>query len=451
MESATTILSQHELRRTAAQEGEAMYELMRNLYPICRSITGAGTVETLKRLQQIIPLRIFNIPTGTKVFDWEIPREWNIRGAWVRNSRGETIIDFKNSNLHVVNYSAPVKAKVSREELRKHVHTLPEHPDWIPYRTSYYHEDWGFCMSHNQLKSLEDDTYEVWIDSSLEPGHLSYGELVLRGTSPEEVLISTHICHPSLCNDNLSGISVATHLALHLQNQKRRYTYRFLFIPGTIGAITWLSINEMQVSRIKHGLIATLLGLHGAFTYKKSRIGNAEIDQVAEYVLARDSRENKIRNFEPYGYDERQFCSPGFNLPVGCLTRTPYGEYPEYHTSADNLDLVDPATLAGSLHTFTRILDLLEQNKRYVNLRPKCEPQLGKYGLYSKLGGENNVKEYQLALLWVLNLSDGKHSLLDIAQSSSLDFGTLAGAAAKLHKAGLLRELSKEEHEIERV
>ncbi|HEX8041193.1 MAG TPA: DUF4910 domain-containing protein [Chryseosolibacter sp.] len=450
MKSATT-LSQPELRQVPAREGEAMHELMRNLYPICRSITGAGTVETLKRLQKIIPLSILTIPTGTKVFDWEIPKEWNIRAAWIRNSRGETIVDFKNSNLHVVNYSAPVKAMVSLDELRKHVHTLPEHPDWVPYRTSYYHEDWGFCMSHNQLKSLEDDTYEVWIDSSLEAGHLSYGELVLKGKSQEEVLISTHICHPSLCNDNLSGISVAAHLALHLQNQKRKYTYRFLFIPGTIGAITWLAVNELHVRRIKHGLIAALLGLDGAFTYKKSRIGDAEIDQVAEYVLTKDNRANKIKNFEPYGYDERQFCSPGFNLPVGCLTRTPYGEYPEYHTSADNLDLVDPHTLAESLRTFIHILELVEQNRYYLNLRPKCEPQLGRYGLYSSLGGENNVKEYQLALLWALNLSDGKHSLLDIAQSSSLDFSTIATAAAKLHHAGLLRELSAPEHAIERV
>ncbi|HET9486129.1 MAG TPA: DUF4910 domain-containing protein, partial [Chryseosolibacter sp.] len=354
----------------SAPLGTQMHQLIVDLYPICRSITGSGTVETLKYIQKIIPLSIYKIPTGTKVFDWEIPKEWNIKDAYIKNSKGEKIVDFSNSNLHVLNYSIPVRKHVSLEDLKKHLHSLPEYPDWIPYRTSYYHEDWGFCITHNQLKSLKDEIYEVCIDSSLEPGHLTYGELTLKGESQEEVLISTHICHPSLCNDNLSGISVVTFLARHLMNTRRNYTYKFLFIPGTIGAIAWLSINELQVNKVKHGLIAALLGDPGAFNYKRSRIGNADIDKVVEYVLRQNEKQYKIKDFEPYGYDERQFCSPGFNLPMGSLTRTPFGEFPEYHTSADNLDLVQPTALKGSLDTYLQVISILEENKRYLNVWP---------------------------------------------------------------------------------
>lgn len=431
-----------------SDSGANMYALIEELYPLCRSITGAGTMETLKRLQKIIPLSIYKIPTGTKVFDWEIPREWNIKDAWIKNAKGEKIVDFSASNLHVVNYSTPVKARLPLNELKEHLYTLPENPDWIPYRTSYYHEDWGFCMTHNQLRGLKEETYEVYIDASLEPGHLAYGELVLEGDSQDEVLISTHICHPSLCNDNLSGISVVTFLAKYMLMQKPRYTYRFLFIPGTIGAIAWLAINELQAGRIKHGLVAALLGGRGHFTYKRSRIGDAEIDKVVEYILLQDNTRNRIRDFEPYGYDERQFCSPGFNLPVGSLTRTPYAEFPEYHTSADNLDLVKPSVLEASLEMYIEVVKVLEVNARYINVLQKCEPQLGKYGLYDKTGGHNNVREMQLALLWVLNLSDGEHSLLDIAQRASLKFDVIANAAARLKKAGLIQEVSERKHPL---
>lgn len=431
-----------------SDSGTKMYALIEDLYPLCRSITGAGTMETLKRLQKIIPLSIYKIPTGTRVFDWDIPREWNIKDAWIKNSKGEKIVDFSASNLHVVNYSTPIKARLPLNELKEHLYTLPENPDWIPYRTSYYHEDWGFCITHNQLRGLKEETYEVCIDASLEPGHLAYGELLLEGDSQDEVLISTHICHPSLCNDNLSGISVVTFLAKYMLMQKPRYTYRFLFIPGTIGAIAWLAINELQASRIKHGLVAALLGGRGPFTYKRSRIGHAEIDKVVEYILLQNNTTNRVRDFEPYGYDERQFCSPGFNLPVGSLTRTPYAEFPEYHTSADNLDLVEPTVLEASLETYMQVVKVLEVNKRYINMLPKCEPQLGKYGLYDKIGGQNNTRELQLALLWVLNLSDSEHSLLDIAQRASLKFDVIANAAARLQKAGLIQEVSERKHPL---
>lgn len=424
-----------------ANAGREMYALMTDLFPLCRSITGNGTLETLQRLQRYVPIAIQEVVTGTKVFDWTIPKEWNIREAYIKNSKGEKIVDFANNNLHVVNYSTAIQKIVSNKELKEHLHTLPEHPEWIPYRTTYYQEDWGFCIRYNQYKTLDDEWYEVFIDSTLEPGRLVYGELVIHGETTDEVLISTHICHPSLCNDNLSGICVATFLAQRLLKSKTRYTYRFLFIPGTIGAIAWLFINQWQTHKIRHGIVAVLLGDGGNFTYKKSRQGNAEIDHVIQYVLEQHSATNKIKDFSPYGYDERQFCSPGFNLPVGCLTRTPYGEFPEYHTSADNLDFVKLESLEGSLRILEEVVNVLELNKRFFNRQPKCEPQLGKRGLYDNTGGRNDAREFQLALLWVLNYSDGEHSLLDIAVKASLTFKVIADAAEQLRAAKLLEEV----------
>jgi len=302
--------------------GDQMYNLIARLYPICRSITGKGVVETLEYVRKHIPLQIYHVPTGTRVFDWEVPREWNIKDAYVMNSKGEKVIDFANSNLHVLNYSMPICRNVALKELKEHLYTLPEHPDWIPYRTSYYKEDWGFCVSYKQYEQLNDDRYEVHINSTLENGNLTYGEYFIPGELTEEVLVSTHICHPSLCNDNLSGLSVISFLAKELSTRKLRYSYRFLFIPGTIGAITWLSVNESKVANIRHGLIASLLGDSGAFVYKKSRRGDTEIDRVVAETLRLANVNYKIVDFTPYGYDERQFCSPGFNLPVGCLSRS---------------------------------------------------------------------------------------------------------------------------------
>jgi aminopeptidase-like protein len=420
--------------------GTLMYELVAELYPFCRSITGNGVRQTLNSLQKHIPVRIHEVPSGTKAFDWEVPLEWNIEDAFIKNSKGEKIIDFKKSNLHVLNYSIPVNKKVGLEELKKHVFTLPRHPDWIPYRTSYYQENWGFCMSHNQLNSLADDTYEVYIDSSLEKGSLTYGEYYIKGEKEDEILISTHICHPSLCNDNLSGIAVSTFLAKITGSMKNRCSYRFLFIPGTIGSIVWLSKNEKNAGRIKHGIVATLLGDDSDFTYKRSRRGNAEIDKTVEYYLKSANKPHKIIDFIPYGYDERQYCSPAFNLPVGCLTRKPHGEFPEYHTSADNMDFVKPHRLAESLTVYFDIIDILENNSTYINLNPKCEPQLGKRGLYEKIGGTNETQIMQMAALWILNLSDGNNSLLDIAIRSGIEFGLVKRSADALVECSLLKE-----------
>ncbi|MGH7146323.1 MAG: DUF4910 domain-containing protein [Nitrospiraceae bacterium] len=419
--------------------GREMHELVRELYPICRSITGDGVRETLRWVGKHIPLSVHEVPSGTQVFDWTVPKEWNIIDAYVKNGSGEKIIDFKQSNLHVLSYSTPVCKTVTLAELREHLFSLPEHPDWIPYRTSYYKENWGFCIAHEQAEALEDGLYEVCIDSSLENGHLTYGEYYLPGETSDEVLITCHVCHPSLANDNLSGIAVATFLAKHLSLARTRYSYRFLFIPGTIGSITWLARNEAGVGRIKHGLTVACVGDAGTLTYKKSRRGDAEIDRAVIHVLQHSGKEYEILDFTPYGYDERQFCSPGFNLPVGCFMRTPHGRYPEYHTSADNLDLVKPEALAQSLESLRDVLMVLEHNRVCVNQNPKCEPQLGKRGLYRATGGPEAAR-HELALLWVLNLSDGDHSLLDIAERSGLDFQVVQGAADVLCQHHLLLE-----------
>jgi aminopeptidase-like protein len=415
-----------------------MHELIRELFPLCRSITGQGVRDTLQIVRREVPIEVHEVPTGTKVLDWTVPREWNIRGAHIRSPQGQVVVDFKSSNLHVVGYSVPVRTRLPLEKLREHLHSLPEAPDLIPYRTSYYRESWGFCLSHRQLESLPDGEYEVLIDSTLADGRLSYGELALPGATEEEVLFSCHTCHPSLCNDNLSGIALTTFLAKHLSSVPRRYTYRFLFLPATIGSITWLHLNRERVSRIRHGLVVTCVGDPGRFTYKRSRRGDAEIDRVVPYVLRSSGSEHECVDFYPYGYDERQYCSPGFNLPVGSLTRSSHGNYPEYHTSGDNLSLVRPECLEDSLARYLDVVRILEGNVRYKNLSPYGEPQLGTRGLYRSAGGPLRDTSDEMAMLWVLSFSDGGHSLLDIAIRSGVPFEQLRRVADALEAAGLL-------------
>ncbi len=419
--------------------GQRMQALMAELYPICRSITGDGIRHTLRLLGEHIPLQIHEVPSGTPVFDWTVPNEWNIRDAYVKNAAGERVIDFRAHTLHVMSYSVPVHRRMHLAELREHLYTLPEQPDLIPYRTSYYREAWGFCLRHRDLLRLEDGEYEVCIDSTLAPGHLTYGEYVVQGESADEVLISTHACHPSMCNDNLSGLALAIALAQEIGRQRPRYTYRFLFIPGTIGSITWLALHEQAAARIAHGLVITGVGDPGMPVYKRSRRGTAAIDRAMEHVLRQSGRPYRVIDFYPYGYDERQYCSPGFNLAVGRFTRTPHGEYPEYHTSGDNLDFVRPDALADSLTLCRAALNVLEHDHRYVNQNPKCEPQLGKRGLYALIGGSRGAGLNEMALLWVLNLSDGEHSLLDIAERAAMPFDAILAAAGALRQQGLLR------------
>jgi len=417
-----------------------MYELVKRLYPICRSITGDGVRKTLQTVGEHIPLDVYDVPTGTQVFDWAVPDEWNIRDGWIKNPAGEKIVDFKQLNLHVLNYSEPVHKTVSLDELKDHLFTLPDHPEWVPYRTSYHNRNWGFCIAHENVQTLEEGEYEVFIDSDLVPGSLTYGELFIPGKTEDEVLFVTHVCHPSLCNDNLSGIAVATALAQNLLMLDLNYSYRFLFLPATIGAITWLSRNEDKLDRIEHGLVLCLLGDREKFHYKKSRQGNAEIDRIVERVLRQSDKPFQTLEFYPYGYDERQFCSPAFDLPVGRLSRAVHGEFPEYHSSADNLDFISEASMQESLDLLEQVVKKIEGAEKYINLKPACEPQLGRRGLFKAIGGQSETKDFQMALLWVLNLSDGSQSLEDIAEQSGLDMDILQAAVAELLKTDLLAE-----------
>lgn len=421
---------------------EALMELVHELYPICRSLTGDGVRRTLAALQSYAPLEVHEVPSGTRVFDWTVPDEWNIRDAWIGDLGGRRVVDFRRSNLHVVGYSEPVRRIVSRKELLAHLHSLPDQPDRIPYRTSYYERTWGFCATQRQVDSLVEAEYEVCIDSKLEPGSLSYGELFLPGTTDEEILVSTHVCHPSLCNDNLSGIAVTALLAAELHGRPRRRGLRFLWIPGTIGSLVWLARNAGRLARVRGGLTLTCLGDASPFTYKRSFSGAAEVDRVAAYALRQSGHWHQLVDFAPWGYDERQFESPGFRLGVGALSRATHGDFPEYHTSADDPSFVSGERLAESLGVVREILGLLDRNARYLNLHPHGEPQLGRRGIYRAIGGDGDPEPVQLALLWLLSLSDGEHDLIDVAERSGLGFDVVAHAAEILHGQGLLEDLS---------
>ena len=466
-----------DLDRHAA--GRSMMDLAGELYLIPRSLTGDGVRATLERINRRLPLEVHELPTGTPVLDWTVPREWNPREAWIRDPAGRKVVDFVDHNLHLVGYSAPAHRKMTLDELRPHLHSLPEQPDLIPYRTSYYEETWGFCLPHRLFESLPDGEYEVFIDASLEDGSMTWGECLLPGATAEEVLISSHVCHPQLANDNLSGIAVAVHLAEALARvPERRYSYRFLFAPGSIGAIAWLARNRDRLDAFRHGLIAANLGDAGAFHYKKSRHGDREIDRAVAAALASLGEDLVTEDFFPFGYDERQYCSPGFDLPVGVLTRTPWGQYPEYHTSADDPSFISAEALAGSLAAYLATAAVLEERlfarahpptaaedgqrsaartgpdapssqarslrtaggRRYRNLEPFGEPQLGRRGLYGGLGGAGR-RDFEIAMLWVLNQSDGEHSLGDIAERSGLPPGVVGEAAEALREAGLLEEV----------
>ena len=418
--------------------GAALHALVRELFPLCRSITGEGVRRTLAILGRGARMRLTEVPSGTRVYDWTVPPEWNLRSARLVAPDGEVVADSAESSLHVVGYSVPFEGEMTLEELQPHLHSLPAQPALVPYRTSYYAEDWGFCISHERRRRLRPGAYRVHIDATLAPGSLTYGEIVLPGTSAEEVVFSAHCCHPSLANDNLSGMVVAAALARTLAGARRKHTYRFLFAPATIGAVAWLARNEARAPRIAHGLVLAGLGDPGPLTYKRSRRGNAAVDRAAAHVLARSGDAHALRDFEPYGYDERQFGSPGFDLPVGALSRTPYGEYPEYHTSADDPSFVRADRLADALLRCLEIVEVLEGDGAYLNLSPRCEPQLGRHGLYGPVGGASHAAARQRALLWVLNLSDGAHTLLDVAERAGIAFADVRRAADALLAAGLL-------------
>lgn len=415
-----------------------MRELMEEIFPLCRSITGDGVRETLRSVGRRLALDVHEVPSGTAVLDWIIPDEWNIRDAFIARD-GRRIVDFKASNLHVMSYSEPVRAELTLDELRPHLHASPDRPAWIPYRTSYYKRAWGFCLSHDDLELLLDADYEVVVDSTLEPGSLTYGECVLPGESSAEVVLTTHVCHPSMANDNATGIAVLTTLGRVLAARRRELTYRLLFIPGTIGSITWLARNEEVLPRVMGGLVLACLGDPASLAYKRSRRGDSLVDRAAAHIVL-GSAQGRVIDFVPWGWDERQFNTPGFDLPIGCLSRSREGEYAEYHSSGDDLDFVQDDQLVDALSVVLEILDVLESDRTYLNLAPKGEPQLGKRGLFRQAGGPA-VEEAQLALLWTLNLSDGNHSLLAIAERSGLGFGTIRAAADRLLRGGLLAEV----------
>ena len=421
----------------SADTGAEIYDLAAELFPICRSITGDGVRRSLDILSRHIGLRAHEVPTGTPVFDWTVPKEWTIRDAWVEAPDGRRIVDFAASSLSVLNYSVPVDATVGLDELKAHVFTLPEQPDLVPYRTSYYAERWGFCMPHSLLASLPEGRYRVRIDSELKDGSLTYGEYLHRGESEREVLMTTHVCHPSLANDNCSGMALLALLARNLAAMRTRYSYRFLFIPGTIGSLCWLSANEDRLSLIDHGIVVSCVGDAGGPYYKRSRRGDAFVDRAMGYVVSRTGT-GTVADFSPYGYDERQFCSPGFDLPVGLFQRSKFATFPEYHTSADDLDFIRPEELARSYGMLMQAIEIVEGDWTPLNLSPKGEPQLGRRGLYAAFGGDKAGGEAAMAMLWVLNLADGRHSLLDMAERSGAAFSDLREAARVLREHDLL-------------
>lgn len=430
-------LSWSDLLNMAEDPGDTLFALVSRLFPICRSITGPGVRQSLAILSDYADIAVREVPTGTQVFDWTVPQEWTVRNAHVRSASGRTVIDFAHSNLHLLNYSEPVNRRMSLAELRPHLHTLPDQPEVIPYRTSYYSRNWGFCMTHRDYLALADEEYDVFIDSDLADGSLTYGEVFLPGETDREVLLSAHICHPSLANDNCSGLAMLALLARTLSRRRNRFGYRFVFAPGTIGALCWLAANEERVARIDHGLVVSCMGDGGGPVYKRSRRGDAVIDRAIGCVRC-DGRKAKTVDFSPFGYDERQFCSPGFNLPVGLLQRSAFGTFAQYHTSADDLTFVRPEHLASSFRMILDLIAILETDWVPLNLSPKGEPQLGRRGLYSATGGHKTTSDITMGYLWVLNLADGSNSLLDMAERSGLAFRDIADAAARLKECGLL-------------
>lgn len=430
-------------------ELQQMDGLFDRLFPLFRSITGEGVRQTLHILQEYIPLEIESVASGTTVFDWTVPKEWVIHEAWIKDENGNEIINIKNSNLHVVNYSEPIDCSISLADLKQHVFTIPHKPTAIPYVISYYKERWGFCMSHEQLMSLEEGTYHVYIDSEKINGSLNFAQAVLPGETDKEILISSYICHPSMANNELSGPIVATFLYNRLKNwKKRHFTYRFVFHPETIGSITYLSkYGEYLKEHVYSGMVLTCLGGKGyPLSYKKARKEDTPLNELVEYL---QNDQLKVRPFSPLnGSDERQYCSPGFDLPMGQFSRMIYGQYVGYHNSLDTKETMTIEALQQSVDDIEKILKLQELNGYYINQKPYGEPKLGKYGLYPDLnaptnwGRSNNQlldgRQLLNELLMVLSYSDGQHRLLDIVKKQHYPLADYQVVIEKLQEQGLL-------------
>ena len=417
--------------------GDHIYNLVEELFPICRSLTGEGVRKTLRRLQDFIPLQIHEIASGSQVFDWTVPPEWNIREAWIKNAAGEKVIDFAEHNLHVLGYSTPVDQTISLPELKDHLYSLPDQPEAIPYITSYYKERWGLCLSHDQLQSLPDGDYHVYIDSDLEPGVLNYADLVIPGESSEEILFSTYVCHPSMANNELSGPCVATFLAQWLMEKPRRYTYRFVFIPETIGAITYLSKHLDQLKKnVIAGYVLTCCGDERDYSFLESRNGNTLADRAALTILQENHPDFKFYSYLTRGSDERQYCAPGVDLPIASVMRSKYRVYPEYHTSLDNLDLVSAKGLQGTFDTYIKIIELLEFNDHF-KINCLCEPQLGKRGLYPDLSTKKSASIMEHMVNFIA-YADGSRDLIAIAEKIGVSTSDLIPIAQQLLDAKLL-------------
>jgi aminopeptidase-like protein len=405
-------------------ELEQMDLLFDQLFPICRSITGSGVRKTLEILSEKIPrLEVKGVKSGAKVFDWEIPKEWRIHEAWLKGPDGKTIVDLENHNLHIVNYSVPVDQKIPLQTLQGNLYTNKNLPDAIPYVISYYRPRWGFCMTYNEYEKLTDGVYHAYINSELVDGELNYGHAILKGETDKEILISSYICHPSMANNELSGPVVATFLHQRLaQWKKRRFTYRFVFVPETIGSITYLHQHGNDVKQNIHtGMVLTCLGGNRPLSYKMSRNENAPINHIVQHVIKTKSLEAVVRPFTPiHGSDERQYSSPGFNLPIGQMSRMVYGNYPEYHTSLDNKGLMGIESLLKSVNEIELILRAIELDGYYVNQCPYGEVKLDKHGLYPDINekgtGLVTQKEQLNKILMLLNYADGEHSLTEIAE-----------------------------------
>lgn len=414
-----------------------LQSLFNSLWPLNRSLTGDGNRETLRILSEVIPLKIYEIPCGTKCFDWEIPSEWNVKEAWIKNSKGEKIIDFSINNLHLLGYSEPIHKIISYDELKKHLYTLPKQPDAIPYRTSYYQKRWGFCMSYTQYLTLSpEEKYEVYIDASHNTaGSMTVAEAEIKGNTNKTIYITTYICHPSMANNELSGPLVICKL-FHLIKEKilnPQYTYKFLFMPETIGSIWYLSTHKDEIIKnCLSGIVVTCIGDEAPFTLKKSRIGNGILEKCIEYLLETSHKPYKLYDFFPLGSDERQYCSPGFNLPFCSLTRSMYGQYKEYHTSLDNKDFISFEAMNKSSEFLFQCIQTVEYNATYINTYPYCELQLGKRGLYPTLSAPNARTKTIDAIMWILNYSDGEHDLLWIAQKSKIEFTVIKEATELL-------------------
>jgi aminopeptidase-like protein len=422
--------------------GPLMYQLITELFPICRSITGNGLRETMRIIQKHIPITIYEVPSGTKVFDWTVPKEWNIRDAYIMDERGKKIVDFNDNNLHVLGYSIPIDKTVSLVELQKHLYSLEDQPNAIPYTTSYYMERWGFCLTHKQRITLQDGLYKVFIDSDISDGFLNYGELIIPGSTEKEIFLSTYVCHPSMANNELSGPVVATFLTKWILNKSRRYTYRIIFIPETIGSITYMSRNVAQMQKnIVAGYNITCIGDDRAYSYLPSRNGSTLADRAAINILsAKHPKFNKY-SFLERGSDERQYCSPRIDLPVASVMRSKYGTYPEYHTSLDNLSFVTPEGLQGGFEVLKDCLQLIEKNKRY---RIKCygEPQLGRRGLYPTLGTKD-MSKYVIDMMNFIAYADGTNDLIEISDAIQVPVSEIYNIVDKLLEADLLTEVDE--------